>query len=73
MWKFNSRMIYVQIPEHQRAKAVLLLVKGGYSMVCLSGKIYGVGEEHLKFLKRRRISFRKLDASKIRIPEPVLA
>lgn len=69
----NFRMIYVQIPERQRAKAVLLLVKSGFSVVCLSGKIYGVGAEHLKFLKRRRIPFRKLNASKIRIPERVLA
>jgi hypothetical protein len=73
MSKFNPQMIYVQIPERERAKAVLLLVRSGYSVVCLSGKIYGVAEEHLRFLKRRRIPFRKLDARKIRIPEPVLA
>jgi len=66
-------MIYIQIPEQHRADAFLLLVKSGFSVVCLAGKIYGVREEHLKFLKRKRIPFKKLDASKIRIPEPSLA
>ncbi len=66
-------MIYIQIPERHRADAFLLLVKSGFSVVCLAGKIYGVREEHLKFLKRKRIPFKKLDASKIRIPEPSLA
>jgi hypothetical protein len=66
-------MIYIQIPEKHRADAFLLLVKSGFSVVCLAGKIYGVREEHLKFLKRKRIPFKKLDASKIRIPEPSLA
>ncbi len=66
-------MTYIQIPERHRADAFLLLVKSGFSVVCLAGKIYGVREEHLKFLKRKRIPFKKLDASKIRIPEPSLA
>ncbi|MDX6406891.1 MAG: hypothetical protein QOH70_4346 [Blastocatellia bacterium] len=66
-------MIYIQIPETHRADAFLLLVKSGFSVVCLAGKIYGVREEHLKFLKRKRIPFKKLDASKIRMPEPSLA
>jgi len=66
-------MTYIQIPERHRADAFLLLVKSGFSVVCLAGKIYGVREEHLKFLRRKRIPFKKLDASKIRIPEPILA
>lgn len=66
-------MIYIEIPEKHRADAFLLLVKSGFSVVCLAGKIYGVREEHLRFLKRKRIPFKKLDASKIRIPEPSLA
>ena len=66
-------MTYIQIPERHRADAFLLLVKSGFSVVCLAGKIYGVREEHLKFLKRKRIPFKKLDAGKIRIPEPSLA
>jgi len=68
-----SRVIYIQIPGRQRADAFLLLVKSGFPVVCLPQKIYGVREEHLKFLRRKRIPFRKLDASKIRIPQPVLA
>jgi hypothetical protein len=66
-------MIYIQIPEQHRSDAFLLLLKSGFSVVCLAGKIYGVREEHLKVLKRKRIPFKKLDASKIRIPEPSLA
>ena len=66
-------MIYIQIPERHRSDAFLLLLKSGFSVVCLAGKIYGVREEHLKVLKRKRIPFKKLDASKIRIPEPSLA
>jgi hypothetical protein len=66
-------MIYIQIPEQHRSDAFVLLLKSGFSVVCLAGKIYGVREEHLKVLKRKRIPFKKLDASKIRIPEPSLA
>lgn len=65
--------IYIQIPERYRADAFLLLVKSGFSVVCLAGKIYGVRDEHVKFLRRKRIPFKKLDASKIRIPVPGLA
>ena len=73
MFRQEFPMIYIQIPERHRADAFLLLVKSGFSVVCLAGKIYGVRKEHLKFLKRKRIPFKKLDASKIRIPEPSLA
>jgi hypothetical protein len=73
MFRQEVSMIYIQIPERHRADAFLLLVKSGFSVVCLAGKIYGVREEHLKFLKRKRIPFKKLDASKIRMPEPSLA
>ena len=65
-------MIYIQIPEAHRSDAFLILIKSG-PVVCLAGKIYGVREEHLKILKRQRIPFKKLDASKIRMPEPTLA
>jgi hypothetical protein len=66
-------MIYIQIPNARRANALLTMIKSGRPVVCLSGKIYGVGEEHLKVLRRKRISFRKLDSSKIRMPQPSLA
>jgi hypothetical protein len=66
-------MIYIQIPERHRADAFLLLIKSGFSVECLAGKIYGVRDEHLKVLEQQRISFKRLDTSKIRIPEPGLA
>jgi len=66
-------MIYIQIPEARRPDALLILIKSCFPIVCLAGKIYGVRDEHLKILKRKRISFKKLNASKIRIPEPSLA
>ena len=73
IYRFNNVTIYIQIPERRRADAFLLLIKSGFSVVCLAGKIYGVRDEHLKFLKRKRIPFKKLDASKLRIPTPRLA
>ena len=66
-------MIYIQIPEAYRTDALLMLVKNGLSIVCLPQKRYGVLEEHLKILKRKRIPFKKLDTSKIPIPKPSLA
>jgi len=66
-------MTYIQIHDTHRADAFLLLVKSGFPVTCLAGKIYGVREEHLKILKRKRIPFKKLDAGKVRIPEPTLA
>ena len=66
-------MIYIQIPEKHDGKAFLILAKSGIPIVCLRGKIYGVREEHVKILKRKRIPFKKLDAGKIRMPKPALA
>jgi len=66
-------VIYIQIPETHRTDALLMLVKRGLPIVCLPQKRYGVGEEHLKILKRKRIPFRKLDTSKIPMPKPSLA
>ncbi len=66
-------MIYIQIKDSYRANAFLLLVKSGFPIVCLPGKSYGVREEHLKILRRKRIPFKKLNASKIPMPEPTLA
>jgi hypothetical protein len=53
-------MIYIQIPERYRADALLMLVKDGLSIVCLPQKRYGVRQEHLKILKRKRIPIKKL-------------
>lgn len=73
IYRLDNVTIYIQIPERHRADAFLLLIKSGFSVVCLAGKIYGVRDEHLKFLKRKRIPFKKLNASKLRIPTPRLA
>jgi hypothetical protein len=66
-------MIYIQIPEKQDAKGFLVLAKSAFPVVCLPENTYGVHEEHLKLLKRKRISFKRLEASKIRMPNPALA
>ena len=56
-------MIYIQFSDAHRADALLMLVKSGLSIVCLPQKRYGVREEHLKILKRKRIPFKKLGTS----------
>jgi hypothetical protein len=66
-------MFYIQIPESHRSDALLMLVKSGVPIVCLPQKKYGVREEHIKLLRRKRIPFKKLDANKIRMPEASLA
>ena len=66
-------MIYIQIPEKQDAKGFLALAKSGFPVVCLPENTYGVRDEHLKLLKRKRISFKKLEPRKIRMPRPALA
>ena len=66
-------MIYIQIPDTRRSTALLALIKNGLPVVCLAGKIYGVRDEHLKFLKAKRIPFKRLDSSKVRMPVPGLA
>lgn len=66
-------MVYIQIPEPYRSDALLMLVKTGVPIVCLPQKRYGVREEHIKLLKRKRIPFKKLDAGKIRMPKASLA
>jgi hypothetical protein len=66
-------MIYIQIPADQDGKGFLLLAKSGFPVVCLSQNTYGVRDEHLKLLKRKRIRFKKLEPGKIRMPKPALA
>jgi hypothetical protein len=66
-------MTYIQIPTAYRTDALLILVKSGFPIVCLPQKRYGVSDEHLNILKRKRIPFKKLDPSKIRMPEPTVA
>jgi len=66
-------MIYIRIPQKQDAKGFLILAKSGFPVVCLPENTYGVRDEHLKLLKRKRIPYKKLEASKIRMPKPALA
>lgn len=66
-------MVYIQIPAKQDAKGFLALAKSGFPVVCLPQNTYGVRDEHLKILKSKRVTFRKLDAGKIRMPNPALA
>lgn len=66
-------MIYIRIPDKHDAKALLLLAKSGSPVVCLPENVYGVRDEHLKILKRRKISFKKLEAGKVPLPKPALA
>jgi hypothetical protein len=66
-------MIYIQIPERQDAKGFLVLAKSSFAVVCLPNNTYRVRDEHLRLLKRKRIAFKKLNASKIRMPKPALA
>lgn len=66
-------MIYIQLTEDQDAKGFLLLAKSGFPVVCLRGNTYGVIDEHIKLLKRKRVRFKELEPSKIRMPNPALA
>ena len=53
-------MIYIRVPDKQDAQAFLALAKSGSPVVCLPANTYGVRYEHLKILKRQKISFKKL-------------
>ena len=64
---------YIQISEKHDAKGFVALAKSGVPVTCLPQNTYGVHPEHLKILKRKRIPFKKLDASKISLPRPTLA
>ena len=66
-------MIYVQLPDRHDANGFLALAKSGTPVYCLAGNIYGVREDHIKILKRKRIPFKKLDARDVRLPKSSLA
>jgi hypothetical protein len=66
-------VIYIQLSDVQDAKGFVILAKSGFPVMCLPNNTYGVRDEHLKLLKRKRIAFKKLNASRIRIPKPALA
>jgi hypothetical protein len=66
-------MHYIQLPDDQDANGFLLLAKSGFPLVCLPENIYGVRDQHLKLLKRKRIQFKELEPDKIPMPKPALA
>ena len=63
-------MIYIQIPKDDNAIGFLTLAKSGTSVLCLPEETYGVLPEHLKLLRRKRIPFKKLESSTVRLPRP---
>ena len=66
-------MIYIQIPERQDAVGFLALAKSGIPVSCFPQNTYGVQPEHLKILKRMKISFKKLNAKAVLLPKPSIA
>ncbi len=65
-------MIYIQIPEKQDAKGFLILAKSGFPVVCLAANTYGVREQHVALLKRKRIAFKNLTPQRFAYPNPAL-
>lgn len=66
-------MIYIRIPGKHDAIGFLALAKSGVPVSCLPKNSYGVQEEHLKILKRKKIPFKRVDAKNIPLPKPSLA
>ena len=66
-------MIYIQIADKDDSKAFLTLAKSGSPVICFPKNTYGVHDGHLKLLKRKKISFKKLQASRVSIPTTAFA
>ena len=66
-------MIYIRIPEKHDAVGFVALAKSGTPVSCLPQNSYGVQQEHLKILKRKKIPFKRLEAKDIPLPKPSLA
>lgn len=64
-------MIYIQIPEEHDAIGFLELAKSGSPVCCLPQNSYGVLDEHLRLLRRKRIPFKELKANTVRLPKPL--
>jgi hypothetical protein len=63
-------MIYIQIPEKHDALGFLALAKSGTPVFCLPKNSYGVSQDHLQLLRRKRIPFKKLGPGAIRLLKP---
>jgi len=66
-------MIYIRISERHDAVGFLALAKSGIPVSCLPKNSYGVQQEHLKILKRKKIPFKRVDSKDIPLPKPSLA
>lgn len=66
-------MIYIRVTDKNDAKTFIALAKSGSPVVCLPENTYGVRDEHLKILKRQKISFKKLSPGKVPVPRAALA
>lgn len=66
-------MIYIRVTGRDDAKVFIALAKSGFPVVCLPENTYGVGHEHLKILRRRKISFKKLTPGRVPVPQSALA
>ncbi|MGH9429529.1 MAG: hypothetical protein ACRD2L_24855 [Terriglobia bacterium] len=66
-------MTFIQIAERHDAEGFLALAKSGLPVSCLPKNTYGVQPEHIKILKRMKISFKKLGAQQIRLRKSSLA
>lgn len=66
-------MIYIRVTDRNDAKTFMALAKSGSPVVCLPENTYGVLDEHLRLLKRKRISFKKLSPGKVPVPKAALA
>ena len=66
-------MIFIQIAERDDAAGFLALAKSGLPITCLPKNIYGVHQEHLRILRRGKVSFKKLSSKDIPLPKPRLA
>ena len=66
-------MIYIQLSEKVDAKGLMVLIKSGYSILCLPENIYGVRTEHLKVLKAKKIPFKILNAHEVPMPKVSVA
>ena len=60
-------MIFIQLPKDDNAVGFLALAKSGASVLCLPDNTYGVLSEHITLLRRKHISFKKLE--KVRLPQ----
>ena len=62
-------MTYIQIPEEHDAEGFLELAKSGTPVRCFPENSYGVLDEHLRLLKRKRIPFKKLKPNTVPLPK----